>query len=378
MVLGQARITDEGVANLKTRIGSYFKGEYIFAHNHMMTKDGIAHWCDGIGDYRNKLYRDPQYAAKTKYGTIVAPPCSLNSILNVSGMRVGGLPGVHSFHSGWDWLWLKPVYLNDTITGTYRPVDIVEKKSEFALRTVIIYAEGVYRNQRDEVVARCIGWSIRAERGTARDQGKYKEIKQYWITPEMQAQIEDMMEKEEIRGANPRYWEDVNVGDTTQPLVKGPLGVGEMMAWAHSIGGGGEVHAFKVRSLRKHPAWGWKNPETGGSETIDQVHEQEEAAKGIAIPAAYDVGAQRNSWVSQGITNWMGDDGFLKNLYCEYRRFNVYGDVQFIKAKVTRKYEKDGEYLVDMDAWAENQRGEVTAPGKATVILPSKAAKQGK
>ena len=378
MVLGQARITDEGVANLKTRVGSYFKGEYIFAHNHMMTKDGIAHWCDGIGDYRNPLYRDPNYAAKTKYGTIIAPPCSLNSILNVSGMRVGGLPGVHSFHSGWDWLWLKPVYLNDTITGTYRPVDIVEKKSEFALRTVIIYAEGIYRNQRDEIVARCIGWSIRAERGTARDQGKYKEIKQYWITPEMQAQIEDMMEKEEIRGANPRYWEDVNVGDTTQPLVKGPLGVGEMMAWAHSIGGGGEVHAFKVRSLRKHPAWGWKNPETGASETIDQVHEQEEAAKGIAIPAAYDVGAQRNSWVSQGITNWMGDDGFLKNLYCEYRRFNVYGDIQFIKAKVTRKYEKNGEYVVDMDAWAENQRGEVTAPGKATVILPSKAAKQGK
>jgi acyl dehydratase len=378
MVLGQARITDEGVANLKTRVGSYFKGEYIFAHNHMMTKDGIAHWCDGIGDYRNPLYRDPSYAAKTKYGTIVAPPCSLNSILNVSGMRVGGLPGVHSFHSGWDWLWLKPVYLNDTITGTYRPVDIVEKKSEFALRTVIIYAEGIYRNQKDEIVARCIGWSIRAERGTARDQGKYKEIKQYWITPEMQAQIEDMMEKEEIRGANPRYWEDVNVGDTTQPLVKGPLGVGEMMAWAHSIGGGGEVHAFKVRSLRKHPAWGWKNPETGASETIDQVHEQEEAAKGIAIPAAYDVGAQRNSWVSQGITNWMGDDGFLKNLYCEYRRFNVYGDIQFIKAKVTRKYEKDGEHLVDMDAWAENQRGEVTAPGKATVALPSKTAKNGK
>jgi len=378
MVLGQARITDEGVAQLKTRIGSYYKGEYIFTPNHMMTKDGIAHWCDGIGDYRNKLYRDPGYAAKTKYGTIIAPPCSLNGVLNVSGMRVGGLPGVHSFHSGWDWLWLKPVYLNDTITGTYRPVDIVEKKSEFALRTVIIYAEGIYRNQRNEIVAHCIGWSIRAERGTARDQGKYKEIKQYWITPEMQAQIEDMMDKEEVRGATPRYWEDVNVGDTAQPLVKGPLSIGEMMAWAHCMGGGGQVHAFKVRSLRKHPAWGWKNPETGVSETIDQVHEQEEAAKSIAIPAAYDVGAQRNSWVSQGITNWMGDDGFLKNLYCEYRRFNVYGDIQFIKAKVTRKYEKDGEHLVDMDAWAENQRGEVTAPGKATVALPSKTAKNGK
>jgi len=26
MVLGQARITDEGIAQLKTRVGSYFKG----------------------------------------------------------------------------------------------------------------------------------------------------------------------------------------------------------------------------------------------------------------------------------------------------------------------------------------------------------------
>ena len=375
MVLGQARITDEGVAQLKTRIGSYFKGEYIFAHNHMMNKGGIAHWCDGIGDFNNKLYRDEEYAKKSKYGCIMAPPCSLNSILNVSGMRVGGLPGVHSFHSGWDWLWLKPVKVNDTITGTYRPVDIVEKKSEFALRTVIIYAEGIFRNQRDEMVARCIGWSIRAERGTARDQGKFKEIKPYWTTPEMQKYIEDCLDKEEVRGAPPRYWEDVKVGDTLPQLVKGPLSVGEMVAWAHSIGGGGEVHAFKVRSLRKHPAWGWKNPETGVRETIDQVHEQDDAAQGIAIPAAYDVGAQRNSWVSQGITNWMGDDGFLKSLYCEYRRFNVYGDIQFIKGKVTKKYEQNGEYLVDLDAWAENQRGEVTAPGKATVILPNKSVK---
>ena len=376
MVLGQARITDEGIAQLKTRIGSYFKGEYIFALNHVLTKGSITHWCDGIGDYNNKLYRDEEYAKKTKYGCIIAPPCSLNSILNVSGMRVGGLPGVHSFHSGWDWLWLKPVKVNDTITGTYRPIDITEKKSEFALRTVIIYAEGIYRNQRDEVVARCIGWSIRAERGTAVSQGKYKEIKPYWTTPEMQKHIEDLLDNEEVRGATPRYWEDVNVGDTLPQLVKGPLSVGEMMAWAHSWEGGGEVHAFRMRALLKHPAWGWKNPETGVKETIDQVHEQDDAAKGIAIPAAYDIGAQRNSWVSQGITNWMGDDGFLKSLYCEYRRFNVYGDIQFIKGKVTKKYELNGEYLVDLDAWAENQRGEVTAPGKATVILPARTPKK--
>ena len=378
MVLGQARITDEGVAQLKSRIGSYFKGEYVWTPNYVMTKQAIAHWCDGMGDYNNKLYRDEEYAKKTKYGSIIAPPISLNSIFSITGMRVGGLPGVHSFHSGWDWLWLKPVKVNEPITWTYQPVDIVEKKSEFALRTVIIYAEGIYRNQRDEIVAKNIGWSIRAERGTARDQGKYKELKPYWTDEEMQKRVEYLIDHEEVRGATPRYWEDVKVGDELPTLVKGPLSIGEMWAWSQGLGGGGEVHAFKMRSLRKHPAWGWKNPDTGARETINQVHERDDAAQGIAVPMAYDLGGQRNAWIGQCITNWMGDDGFLKSLYCEYRRFNVYGDIQFIKGKITRKYELNGEHLVDIDAWAENQRGEVTAPAHGSVILPAKTPKKNK
>jgi len=48
---------------------------------------------------------------------------------------------------------MKPVKVTSRLPDL-RPVDIVEKKSEFALRTVIIYSEGIYRNQRDEIVAR--------------------------------------------------------------------------------------------------------------------------------------------------------------------------------------------------------------------------------
>ena len=32
----------------------------------------------------------------------------------------------------------------------------------------------------------------------------------------------------------------------------------------------------------------------------------------------------------------------------------------------------DGAALVDLEIWAENQRGEITAPGQATVMLPSR------
>jgi hypothetical protein len=38
---------------------------------------------------------------------------------------------------------------------------------------------------------------------------------------------------------------------------------------------------------------------------------------------------------------------------------------------VTRKYKKDGYALVDIEIKGENQRGELTTPGLATVILPS-------
>jgi hypothetical protein len=45
-----------------------------------------------------------------------------------------------------------------------------------------------------------------------------------------------------------------------------------------------------------------------------------------------------------------------------------------MKGKVTKKYIVDGEHLVDIECWGENQRGEITLPGSATVRLPSKSA----
>ena len=73
------------------------------------------------------------------------------------------------------------------------------------------------------------------------------------------------------------------------------------------------------------------------------------------------------------VTNWMGDTAVLKRVKTELRRFNTMGDTTFCKGKVTRTYVKDGYPLVDIDIWAENQRGETTVEnGVATVILPSR------
>jgi hypothetical protein len=96
-------------------------------------------------------------------------------------------------------------------------------------------------------------------------------------------------------------------------------------------------------------------------------------AQDIGIPGAYDYGCQRVTWLSHLLTNWIGDDGFLRKLHAELRLFNVIGDTTWLKGKVSKKYIDDnGEYCIDIECWGENQRGEITMPGHATVILPSR------
>ena len=371
MVLEQAKITDEGLQELRSRIGSYYKFQY---GNKEVTKDSIRHFAMGMGD-PNPLWLDEKYAQKTRWGGLVAPPTYLYTVIYATGMRVGGLPGVGAFHSGNYWEWYKPIRVGDLVTGTYRCSDVVEKPSKFGGRHINVYAEIKYYNQLDEPVATAAGWTIRAERGTSQKKGKYADLKLHQYTDKEIEAIYQAIENIEIRGREPRYWEHVNVGDEIPQVVKGPFGPFEIIAWKQGwhvpLWGLGMANELRLRELIKHPAFSFRDPKTGAIQTAEAAHVDDKVAKSTAVPSGYDIGSQRNSWMAQPLTNWMGDDGFLKKMTASYRRFNLYGDTQFIKAKVTNKYVDGSEHLVDVEVWCENQRGEVTAPGNATIVLPS-------
>lgn len=70
------------------------------------------------------------------------------------------------------------------------------------------------------------------------------------------------------------------------------------------------------------------------------------------------------------ITDWMGDQGFLRRFYFEMRRQQRPGDTMVCKGRVTDRYEKDGEGWLELEVWAENEREGVTTPGRAWVTLP--------
>ena len=286
------------------------------------------------------------------------------------------MPGIHAWHSGDEWEFYAPIGQGDSIRYTNEMVDVKEKKSKMAGKTIIQYHDIRYYNQRDELVAKALDWCVRAGRKSSKEKGKYADISSATYSPEDLKKIYADYDAEVIQGANPRYWEDVKVEDELTPVVKGPLSSRDVYAWL--IGAGSpfiRAHGLALAFLKRHPGTDMIDSQTGIADVPELVHMEDTRAQEIGLPGAYDYGCQRISWLGNLITNWMGDHGFLKRLNGKLLRFNILGDTQWLKGKVINKYEKDGEKLVDIDCWAENQREEKTLAGFATVKLPAREIK---
>ena len=71
---------------------------------HEATRDNIRHYAHGIGD-DNPLWCDPDYAAQTPHGALIALPSFLFATNRIISGYVGGLPGIHAMWAGDDWTW---------------------------------------------------------------------------------------------------------------------------------------------------------------------------------------------------------------------------------------------------------------------------------
>ena len=367
-------VNDEELARVKSRMGKTWRPqEPVQFLNTQATRDTIRHYCEGIGDV-NPLYRDQKYAEKTKWGRIIAPPCFLYSVYWPAAQGIT-MRGVHSWHSGNEWEWYRPIFEGDEISFEVTPTDIVERPSKMAGRVWQAYDETIYKNQRNEVIAKVVGWTTLAERELAGEKGKerHKDIAKARYTPEEVERINQDYEKEVVRGGTPRYWEDVKVGEELTPVVKGILSLRDIVCFMMGCGTlYYKAHRYFYEYQKRHPYVGMIDRSTGVVDIPELVHLEGTRASEIGVPLAYDYGPQRVSWLGHLMTNWIGDDGFLKKLRVEIRRFNMLGDSTWCKGKVTKKFIENGEHLVECQIWAENQRGEITAPAQATVVLPSK------
>ena len=364
-------VTPELIKRRKDRSFKPFYPREVY-FNTQASRDAIRHFADGLGD-TNPLFKDPGYARNTKYGRIVASPCFLYSVRWLSPGR--GFTGVHGWYSGGEWEWYRPIYDGEDIKVVCVLLDQVEKAGKMGKgRTWIDYSLVLYVTQDDEVIGGEKGYSIFAERSSAGSAGKFKGIPKPSYTEEELQAINDLYENEEIRGNEPRFWEDMEIGEKVGPMVKGPLTVRDIITWM--MGGGSQfykAHKIAYDWIKRHPGGLMYVKEADERDIPELVHIFDSYAREIGVERAYDYGCQRMSWLCNLFTNWMGNEGFLWKMKGDLRTFNMVGDTTFYEGKVVKKYREEDRCCLDVEAWATNQRGETSmASTLSTVLLPSR------
>lgn len=339
------------------------------------TRDAIAHFVEGIGD-RNPLYRDPSYGPKTRWGSMIAPPMFLFAIDNT--VVAPRLPGLQWIYAGIDWTFYDVVRLGDTIDPVTRFHSQELKTGRFSRQWLLQTGHTQYFRHSDKaLLAEAYGRNARTPRGAAlKKEGgaKYEKRGPHRYTAEEIADIEAQILAEAPRGAAPRFFEDVEIGEALRPVIKGPLNSNDMVAfYAGTMGARpyGGAHADAVHYRARHADYE-VSEQTGVKESPGRGHLEANAGEDIGMGGAYDSGFQRISWGGHLISDWIGDDGFLHKFSATLRRPNLFGDTLWWKGAVAAKRQVDGYGLIDLELRADNQRGEITTEGTATVVLPSR------
>ena len=73
------------------------------------------------------------------------------------------------------------------------------------------------------------------------------------------------------------------------------------------------------------------------------------------------------------VTNWAGDDAFVRKLSVRLPSPNLVGDLTWCGGQVVAKRFEGDEYLVDVECWGKNQNGESNTISSATISLLSRA-----
>ena len=362
------KITDKELDRLKQLLGVELEVKEPF--NRYATPDTIRHFAHGIGD-ANPLFTDEEYGKSTRWGSVIAPPTFLFSCFGRGAPQ--GLRGIHSMWGGASFEMYEPLPSGTCIVGTVALSGLTPKESKFAARTILQEHTYTFKTPDGGKLADVREWHLRTERDTARQRGKYDRMEPASYSHDDIKRIFADYDKEEVRGATTRYWEEVEPGQELPHLVKGPLRVTDNVAW--KVGWGFRpftyAHKLGVEYYKKHPM-AYIDNEQGVPDVPERVHWDPDFARRVGVPSSYDFGPQRVAWLAQVATNWMGDDGFIKKFWGEVRRFNLVGDTHWLKGKVTAKRVENGQHLVEVELWGRNQRDEETIRGGAVIALPTK------
>jgi acyl dehydratase len=138
------------------------------------------------------------------------------------------------------------------------------------------------------------------------------------------------------------YVEDVQVGSEIPALSKGPIQQIQLTRYA------------------------------GASGDFNPIHQDDEFAKAAGMGGVFGHGMLTMGFVAQAVTDWAGA-GSVRKIGVRFAGLVRLKDVITCRGRVLDTSSKDGVHTVDLELWAENQKGEKVVTGRATVGLPSRS-----
>ena len=364
-------ITDEeievvrGLIDKPLQLGPHFNTE--------VTRDTARHFAMGYGD-DNPLYTSEDYGKDTRYGGQIAPPTFLYSIF-AAGIGPG-FDGLQGFHAGSRWEFHRPLRMGEKILPTAKLTGMEDKEGRRSGRLLIQYGRAEYRTPSGELVGTNDSRLFRLPRPGSEGGYTVKSGPSADLTIAQLEEIEHQIVSYKRRGAEPRYWEGVKVGDVLEERVRGPLNINDIIMFTLCVG---NIHGSELAVKHRHFAlenpdkvmntrpYGWLIERTH----IAQGHLDSDIAKAVGMPAVYDNGWLRVCWMGQLVTDWMGDDAELRVLDVKVRLPNIVGDVLRLNGKIVRLFEEDGEKRAELEIVAKRHDGEISCDGSAIVALPS-------
>jgi len=130
------------------------------------------------------------------------------------------------------------------------------------------------------------------------------------------------------------------------------------------------TEGMEIPALKKKPSSQQLVQWAAGSGDFYQIHYDKDFAISTGLKGIIVHGALKHAFLGQLVHDWVGNTGKIQKFSCSYRGMDYPNEEMTCRGVVTKKYEANGDKLVDLEIWTENPQGQKTTPGTATVILP--------
>ena len=306
---------------------------------------------DAIED-GNPLYRDADYAARSRFAGILCPPLATwKDIAPPIGYFGAGqeshfqvpLPfNSYGLNGGSDWQFLRPAYSGLWVTRQFKVLDIFEKQGRSGLLVFVVRQE-TQTNQLGQVLSLAKRVSIHRSlpdqsSSTSSSSGDEHQLSTVPVAP---PESDVILPKPAPVAADQKYFEDVSVGDRLPPVVKGPMTTSHLVRWAAANGNYARIH--------------WDLP-------FAQLEQ--------GLPNVVVNGSLKNQYLGQLMIDFAGEEGWFKRFFVQHRGMDYPGDVLTASGVVSGKQEAGEFGVIDCVVELTNSRGQQTAAGEASVILP--------